>query len=104
MKSLLDKFMAVTMDLNSGLDPSELPAPLSRSTAALRLLLALPPEGSTSGIRTFNDQLESGQGADESIFKLKSPHSMSSSQSGGWLYTLRDNTSWGGPGHGVAMD
>jgi len=103
-KSLLDKFMAVMMDLNAGLDPSEVPAPLSRSIAALGKLLALPAEGSMSGTRTFNDQLEAGQETDESVFKSKSPHSMTSSQSGGSPYPLRDTILWGGSGHGMAMD
>ncbi|ETI27064.1 hypothetical protein G647_09746 [Cladophialophora carrionii CBS 160.54] len=102
VKSLLDGFMAVMMDLNSGLGPSELPAPLSRSIAALQRLLALPANSNLSASRIIHHQLEPGQDIEELANKTKSPHSMSSSsQSGGSPYTLRDSILWGGPGHGM---
>jgi hypothetical protein len=101
VKSLLDRFMAVMVDLNSGLGPSELPAPLSRSIAALRRLLALPANSNVSASRIIHLPLEPGQDTEEYGHKSKSPHSMSSSQSGASPYTLRDNILWGGPGHGM---
>ncbi len=98
MKSLLERFMTVMMDLNTGLGPSELPAPVSRSIAALQRLLALPANSSMSASRIISHQFEGGQEVDDVATKTKSPHSMSSSSGGGSPYTLRDSILWG-PGH-----
>jgi hypothetical protein len=113
VKTLLSRFMAVIMDLNSGLGPSELPAPLSRSIAALEKLLALPPNTQVSTSKIISNQLGPGTAASElasntqkeveELVKAKSPHSMSSSQSSGSPYTLRDNILWGGSGQGMAL-
>lgn len=101
VKSLLGRFMAVMTDLNSSLGPSELPAPLSRSIAALQRFLALPANSNVSASRIINHQLEPGQDTDELANKTQTPQSMSSSQSGGSPYILRDSILWGGPGHGM---
>jgi len=105
VKSLLDRFMAVMMDLNSGLGPSELPAPLSRSIAALQRLLALPANSNLSASKIISHQFEPGATRQdmEEVAKTKSPHSMSSSQSSGSPYTLRDSILWGGSGQGMAL-
>ena len=103
VKSLLDRFMAVMMDLNSDLGPSELPAPLSRSISALSRLLALPANSNVSVCRALNQTFEPGQEPDEVAKNMKSPHSLSSSASGGSLYTLRDSILWGGTGQGRGM-
>ena len=102
IKALLDRFMTVVMDLNSGLGPSELPAPLSRSISALQRLLALPANSSLSASKAIQTQFEAPEV--EIDAKTKSPHSLSSSQSGGSPYTLRDSILWGGSGQGMILD
>ena len=103
VKTLLDRFMTVMMDLNSSLGLSELPAPLSRSISALEKLLALPVNSNLSASRALNQQIEAGQEMDEIATTKKSPHSMSSSTSSGSPYTLRDSILWGGTGQGQGM-
>lgn len=103
MKSLLDRFMGVMDDLNTGLDPSELPAPLSRSISALHRLLALPSNSNLSARGIISHVSAPEEGDEPSSSKLgKSPKSQSS-QSSGSPYTTRDSIMWGSTSSGQGM-
>ena len=100
VQPLLEKFMSVMSDVNSDLGPSELPAPVSRSLAALRSLLALhgpnqsqtPAEASTSQTKTTDDIAGPSWTVDESPMAASSASGSSGDNS---PYAVRDRILWG---------
>lgn len=102
VRTLLERFMSVMLDLNSDLGPSEIPAPLSRSIAGLRRLLALHRESDSHRSRAA-DYFKTGEQASAQTSTESSPLDLEK-QSERSPYALRDSILWGGPGHGMVLD